>query len=74
MWGFNVLTNSSTAAICYSAQWTDIVVIDKQPHMIQIKDVSIRGDSHVAMKETEKVTKYQDLWVKLELCGKCRIV
>ena len=49
-------------------------MIDKQTHMIQIIDVSIHGDSHVAMKETEKVIKYQDLCVKLELCGRCRIV
>ena len=41
-------------------------------HTVQLIDVAIPSDFHVAEKETEKINKYQDLRVELEWLWKMR--
>ena len=44
----------------------DIVVVDKNKRMCHIIDVACPGDSRIALKEEEKINKYQDLALEIK--------
>jgi len=71
LWDFNIYTDHLLAARC-----PDIVVIDKQQKTVQIVDVSVPSDCHVAQKEKEKIEKYRDLSIELSSLWrmKCEVI
>ena len=52
------------------AHHPDIVLIDKLDNAVQLIDVSIPADHHIVSKENEKIEKYQDLRIELEMLWK----
>lgn len=56
LWDFNIHTDR-----VIEARRPDIVVVDKRNSETMIIDVAVPGDFRVKDKETEKITKYQDL-------------
>jgi len=49
-----------------SARRPDIVIVDKVSSVITMIDISFPADKHLAAKEEEKPTKYQDLRIEPE--------
>jgi len=61
LWDFNIFTDH-----VISTRRPDIVVVDKHLCRIMLIDVAIPSYFNVDDKETEKITKYQDLRMELE--------
>ena len=61
LWDFNIQTNKIT-----EHRRPDIVCINKQKRERQIIDFAIPGDQNKAIKEQEKIDKYQDLMIELQ--------
>ena len=48
---------------------SDVVVIDKEKRKCKIIDIAVPGDQNIKVKELEKITKYQDLRLRVQkLC------
>ena len=56
LWDFNIQTDKVT-----EHKRPDIVCINKQKRECHIIDFAIPGDQNIAIKEQEKIDKYQDL-------------
>ena len=59
MWDFKIQTDKHLAYII-----PDITVVEKK--QVWLIDVAIPGDIIINQKEVEKITKYQDLKIKVE--------
>ena len=62
LWDFNVNTDH-----VLSAWRPDIVVVNKEVNSVQIIDVAVPADCIVSSKEAEKVKKYSDLSIELNI-------
>ncbi len=56
LWDFNIQTDH---VIEHRRQ--GVVVLDKKKKMCHLIDIPVPGDIRIALKETEKIQKYQDL-------------
>ena len=56
LWDFNIQTDH-----VIEHRRPDVVILDKHEKMCHLIDIAVPGDSRVAVKENEKVQKYQDL-------------
>ena len=68
LWDFNIQTDH-----VIEARRPDLVIINKQDRMCQIVDFAVPYDSRVNLKETEKITKYQDLARELQKLWNMRV-
>ena len=64
LWDFNVNTDH---AYVLSAWHPDIVVVNKEVNSVQIIDVAVPADCIVSSKEAEKVKKYSELSIELNI-------
>ena len=68
LWDFNIQTDHVV-----EHRRPDIVVLDKEEKRCQLIDIAVPGDSRVALKEKEKVQKYQDLARELRKLWKVKV-
>ena len=61
LWDFEIRTDR-----VIPARRPDIVVLDKEERKLTIIDVAVPSDANIKDKETEKITKYQDLKIELQ--------
>ena len=61
LWDFTIQTDK-----VLEHRRPDIVVIDKEKKGCIIIDLAVSGDQNITAKEQEKITKYQDLRIKVE--------
>ena len=61
LWDFNIQADK-----VIEHRRLDIVCINKQRRECQIIDFAIPGDQNIAIKEQEKIDKYQDLRIELQ--------
>ena len=52
----------------------DIVCISKQNRECQIIEFAISGSQNIAIKEQEKIDKYQDLQIELQKVGNVKVM
>jgi hypothetical protein len=60
LWDFKIQTDKRLPH-----NMPDITVVEKD--RVWIIDVAIPGDSRIEMKEQEKITKYQDLRIEIQM-------
>ena len=61
LWDYEIRTDR-----IIPARRPDIVVLDKEERKLTIIDVAVPSDANIKEKETEKITKYQDLKIELQ--------
>ena len=64
MWDIPIITDWTI-----QANQPDIVMHDKQQTCL-LTDIPIQGDLSITSNETEKLSKYKDLEIKVSRCGK----
>ena len=69
LWDFSIRTDK-----VIEAHRPDIVIVDKRSKEALLVDVAIPGDARVAIKETEKINKYQDLAIEVQRLWELRKV
>ena len=69
LWDFNIQADK-----VIEHRRLDIVCINKQRRECQIIDFAIPGDQNIAIKEQEKVDKYQDLRIELKKVWNVKVV
>ena len=60
LWDFAIQTDKEI-----EHQRPDIVAIDKEKKECKIIDIAVHRDQNIKVKELEKITKYQDLRLKM---------
>jgi len=65
MWYVPVITDRTILA-----NPPDIVLHDKKEKICLLIDITIPDDSNLNTKETEKLSKYNDLEIEVSRCGK----
>ena len=71
LWDFNIYTDH-----ILTAQYPDIVTIDKHQKAVQDVDIAVPSDCNVTMKESKKIEKYKHLSVELSSLWKmkCEVI